>query len=110
MRGHAARRMQDGEKNFSVQEQNAGRTTLPMPAFEYFLIRGLQMMKWYHEWKLSRVRAEIAALETETGMRLRDDYTGQSRLRVLRRLAASLEARLAKYSSRTDGMKVEEAH
>jgi hypothetical protein len=68
------------------------------------------MMKWYYEWKLSRVRAEIAALEEQTRMRLLDDYTGHSRLRVLYRLAASLEGRLAKYSSGTERMEAGEAH
>jgi hypothetical protein len=56
------------------------------------------------------VRAEIAALEEQTKMRLLDDYTGHSRLRVLHRLADSLEKRLAKYSSGTERMEAREVH
>lgn len=68
------------------------------------------MMKWYYEWKLSKVREEIAALEKQTRVRLQDDYTAHSRLRVLYRLATSLQARLAKYSSGTERLEAEEAH
>jgi head-tail adaptor len=68
------------------------------------------MMKWYYEWKLSKVRAEIAELEKQTRVRLQDDYTVHSRLRVLNRLAASLQLRLAKYSSPTGRLETEEAH
>jgi len=68
------------------------------------------MMKWYYEWKLSKVREEIAALEKQTRVRLQDDYTVHSRLRVLQRLASSLQARLAKYSSGTERLEAEEAH
>lgn len=55
-------------------------------------------MKWYYEWRLSKVRAEISALKEETCARLLEDYTGHSRLRVLNRMAGSLQQRLAKYS------------
>lgn len=55
------------------------------------------MMKWYYEWRLSKVRAEISALKEETRARLLEDYTGYSRLRVLDRMAGSLQQRLAKY-------------
>jgi hypothetical protein len=68
------------------------------------------MMKWYYEWKLNSVRAKIAALEEQTKMRLLDDYTGHSRLRVLNRLADSLEKRLAKYLSGTERMEAREVH
>ena len=54
-------------------------------------------MKWYYEWKLKRIRAQIAALEQETKARLLDDFTAHSRLRVLRRLADSIEKRLSRY-------------
>jgi hypothetical protein len=75
-----------------------------------FCYGGARMMKWYYEWKLSRVRTEIAALEEQTKMRLLDDYTGHSRLRVLYKLAGSLEGRLAKYSSATERMEAGEVH
>ena len=54
-------------------------------------------MKWFYEWRLKRVRAEISALENATKVRLLDDYTGHSRLRVLQKVAGSLQKRLAKY-------------
>jgi hypothetical protein len=56
-------------------------------------------MKWYYEWRLNRVRAEISALKEATQVRLLDDYTGHSRLRVLDRVAGSLQQRLARYST-----------
>jgi len=56
-------------------------------------------MKWYYEWRLNKVRAEISALEEATRVRLIDDYTGHSRLRVLRRMVSSLQQRLGKYST-----------
>jgi len=55
-------------------------------------------MKWFYEWRLKRVRSEISALENATKVRLLDDYTGHSRLRVLRKVEASLLKRLGKYS------------
>lgn len=56
-------------------------------------------MKWFYEWRLKRVRAEISALEEATGARLLDDYTGHSRLRVLKRIANNMQQRLTRYSS-----------
>jgi hypothetical protein len=53
-------------------------------------------MKWYYEWRLKRVRMQIAALEQTTKARLHEDYTGHSRLRVLSRMAESLERRLSR--------------
>ncbi|WP_420474599.1 hypothetical protein [Noviherbaspirillum sp. ST9] len=54
-------------------------------------------MKWFYEWRLKRVRAEISALENATKIRLQDDYTGHSRLRVLQKVEANLQKRLGKY-------------
>jgi hypothetical protein len=54
-------------------------------------------MKWYYEWRLSRIRAEISALRESTQVKLLEDYTGHSRLRVLDRVAGSLQQRLARY-------------
>jgi hypothetical protein len=51
-------------------------------------------MKWFYEWRLRKVRAEISALQEATRARLHDDYTGHSRLRVLQRLEESLQRRL----------------
>lgn len=73
-------------------------------------------MKWFYEWRLNRVRAEIAALEEMTRVKLQDDYTGHSRLRVLRRMQESLQRKLAKQASipRNETVKevkdVQEAH
>ncbi|NEX63286.1 hypothetical protein [Noviherbaspirillum galbum] len=53
-------------------------------------------MKWYYEWRLKRVRLQIAILEQTTTARLVEDYTGRSRLRVLQRMAESLERRLSR--------------
>jgi len=55
-------------------------------------------MKWFYEWRLKRVRSEISALENATKVRLLDDYTGHSRLRVLQKVEGSLLKRLGKYS------------
>jgi hypothetical protein len=53
-------------------------------------------MNWFYEWRLKRVRAQITELEQTTAARLIEDYKGHSRLRVLRRMAESLERRLAR--------------
>jgi hypothetical protein len=66
-------------------------------------------MKWYYKWRLNKVRAEISALEESTRLRLLDDYTGHSRLRVLNRVAGSLQQQLAKYLSVAPGNNSEEA-
>lgn len=57
-------------------------------------------MKWFYEWRLKRVRAEISALENATRIRLQDDYTGHSRLRVLQKVEVSLQKRLGKYADK----------
>lgn len=56
-------------------------------------------MKWFYEWRLKRIRAEIAVLESATKVRLLDDYTGHSQLRVLYKVAGSLQKRLARYQA-----------
>lgn len=66
-------------------------------------------MKWYYEWRLNRVQAQISALQELTKARLKDDYTGHSRLRVLTRVAGSLEKRLAKYPSYSTGKETKQA-
>jgi hypothetical protein len=53
-------------------------------------------MNWFYEWRLKRVRAQISELEKTTAARLIEDYKGHSRLRVLRRMAESLERRLSR--------------
>ncbi|HYD95581.1 MAG TPA: hypothetical protein VEC01_09680 [Noviherbaspirillum sp.] len=58
-------------------------------------------MKWFYEWRLSKVRAEISALEEATRVRLKDDYTSHSRLRVLNKMASSLQQRLDKQAGAT---------
>lgn len=67
-------------------------------------------MKWFYEWRLNKVRAEIAALEEATRVRLQDDYTNHSRLRVLNRVASNLQQQLNKYSASPAGGKTEGAH
>jgi hypothetical protein len=54
-------------------------------------------MKWFYKWRLNKVRAEIAALKKSTETRLKDDYTGHSRLRVLICMERSLKQRLERY-------------
>lgn len=54
-------------------------------------------MKWYYEWRLNKVRAEISVLREATQAKLLEDYTAHSRLRVLDRVAAGLQQRLAKF-------------
>lgn len=60
-------------------------------------------MKWFYEWRLNKVRAEISALEETTQARLLEDYTGHSRLRVLNRVAGNLQQRLAQYPGQMSG-------
>lgn len=64
-------------------------------------------MKWFYEWRLKRVRAEISALENATKVRLQDDYTGHSQLRVLHKMANSLQLRLAKCNNNAPPKKSE---
>ena len=56
-------------------------------------------MQWYYRWKLKRIQKEIRALKESTNYRLVEDYTANSRLRTLSRLAAQLEERLVRSSS-----------
>ena len=62
------------------------------------------------------MREEIAAIEETPRVKLLDDYTGHSRLRVLRRMQESLQRKLAKQASlpRSDTMQevkeIQEAH
>ena len=78
-------------------EQTSRLPVYPVTVLKVFFYNGLDVMKWYYEWRLNRVRAKISALEEETQVRLADDYTTHSRLRVLTRLADGLQRRLAKY-------------
>ena len=66
-------------------------------------------MKWFYEWRLKRVRAEIATLESATKVRLLDDYTGHSRLRVLYKMASNIQMRLAKYDAASEKKDLKEA-
>jgi hypothetical protein len=56
-------------------------------------------MKWYYKWKLKRLHAEISELTRATEARLFDNYTAHSRLRILNRIAGSLQERLDKSES-----------
>ena len=67
-------------------------------------------MKWFYEWRLKRVRAEISALENATKIRLQDDYTGHSRLRVLQKVESSLQKRLGKYAGKPARKEPTETH
>jgi hypothetical protein len=53
-------------------------------------------MNWYYRWKLKRIHAEISALTRATEAYLFDNYTAHSRLRILNRIAGSLQERLDK--------------
>jgi hypothetical protein len=77
-------------------EQTSRPPVYPCNVLNIFCYDGLNAMKWYYEWRLNKVRATISALEAETRVRLVDDYTTHSRLRVLTRLADGLQHRLAK--------------
>lgn len=66
-------------------------------------------MKWFYEWRLKRVRSEISALENATKIRLQDDYTGHSRLRVLQKVEANLQKRLGKYGEKPARKELAEA-
>ena len=67
-------------------------------------------MKWYYEWKLKKIRAEISALDEETRVRLLDDFTAHSRLRVLHRLADGLQQKLNRHPGRLIQKETGEAH
>lgn len=68
------------------------------------------MLKWYYEWRLNKVRAEISVLQEATQARLLEDYTAHSRLRVLTRVAGSLQQQLAKYPDASIGNNAKGAH
>jgi hypothetical protein len=52
-------------------------------------------MKWYYRWKLKRIQKQIDVLQDLSSHPLTDDYTANSQLRILKRLAAHLQERLA---------------
>lgn len=66
-------------------------------------------MKWYYKWRLNTVRAEIAKLKKATETRLKDDYTGHSRLRVLFCMERGLQKKLDHYPSDAASRKTEAA-
>ncbi|OWW20503.1 hypothetical protein [Noviherbaspirillum denitrificans] len=66
-------------------------------------------MKWFYEWRLKRIRAEMAMLESATKIRLQDDYTGHSRLRVLQKVENNLLKRLGRYDTAPPGKELAEA-
>lgn len=70
----------------------------------------MNAMKWYYEWRLNKVRAEISALKAANQVRLQDDYTGYSRLRVLNRVEGSLQQRLAQYPEHSNAAEGKGAH
>lgn len=52
-------------------------------------------MKWYYKWKLRKIQKEISALQKLSNHRLIEDYTPNSRLRILDRLEKRLQEHLA---------------
>jgi hypothetical protein len=56
-------------------------------------------MQWYYRWKLRRIQKKINALKELSNYRLTEDYTANSQLRILTRLEAHLQERLAPAST-----------
>ncbi len=56
-------------------------------------------MKWYYRWKLKKIRKKISVLKELSSYTLVEDYTANSRLRILGRLEQHLEQRLGQPSS-----------
>lgn len=55
-------------------------------------------MKWYYRWKLRKIQKEINQLQELSNHRLVEDYTPNSRLRILDRLEKHLQDQLAQSS------------
>lgn len=51
-------------------------------------------MKWYYRWKLKKIQKEIHHLQELKNHRLVEDYTPNSRLRILDRLEKHLQEQL----------------
>lgn len=51
-------------------------------------------MKWYYKWKLKKIQKEISELQKLSNHRLVEDYTPNSRLRILDRLEKRLQEQL----------------
>lgn len=54
-----------------------------------------EKMQWYYRWKLRKIQKKISELKELSSYRLVEDYTANSQLRILNRLEAHLQARLA---------------
>jgi hypothetical protein len=52
-------------------------------------------MKWYYKWKLRNIQKEINELQELSSHRLIEDYTPNSRLRILDRLEKRVQEQLA---------------
>ncbi len=51
-------------------------------------------MKWYYRWKLRKIQKEIQKLQEQSNYKLVEDYTPNSRLRILDRLEKHLQEQL----------------
>ena len=58
--------------------------------------RGERRMKCYYKWKLKKIQKEINQLQKLSNHRLVEDYTPNSRLRILDRLEKHLRDQLGK--------------
>jgi hypothetical protein len=56
-------------------------------------------MKWYYKWKLKKIQKEINQLQELSRYTLIEDYTPNSRLRILDRMEKHLQQQLAQTSS-----------
>jgi hypothetical protein len=56
-------------------------------------------MKWYYRWQLKKIRRKISVLKQLSSYTLVEDYTANSRLRILSRLEQHLEQQLSQLSS-----------
>ncbi len=54
-------------------------------------------MKWYYQWKLRKIQKEINHLQKLSNHRLIEDYTPNSRLRILDRLEKKMQEQLAQF-------------
>lgn len=51
-------------------------------------------MRWYYKWQLKKIRKKISILKELSSYTLVEDYTANSRLRILTRLEQHLAQQL----------------
>lgn len=58
------------------------------------IYKGMKM-QWYYRWKLKKIQKKISELKELSSHRLVEDYTANSQLRILTRLEAHIQSRVA---------------